>query len=226
MNSTMNFSLLTIMGKVKPSSIEDTCTLHNQTAGHPEGVAGAKYLGDMSHMTYMPLDAATNFKGDLLFLDVWNNLEGLNQFFSDPQVQGGAAMMFETRDAVVWKKLDGFLHCNFPAPTGNHNRIVGIVRGKVKSIEEAEAIHNTAIANTIKAGRANGILSHEFYVRIANPGSPESLEVLGLDIWMNAEGMMKHYMSSEFQNSGLYKMFTEKPVSSTWVHPKGEWVEW
>ncbi|MEO5581728.1 MAG: hypothetical protein ABIR66_03485, partial [Saprospiraceae bacterium] len=181
---------------------------------------------DMSHMTYMPLDAATNFNGDLLFLDIWNNLEGLNQFFSDPQVQGGAAMMFETRDAVVWKKLDGFLHCNFPAPTGQHNRIVGIVRGKVKSIEDAEAIHNTAISNTIKAGRANGILSHEFYVRIADPGSLESLEVLGLDFWMNADGMMKHYMSPDFQNSSLYKMFTEKPVSSNWVHPKGEWVEW
>ena len=83
MGQKMTFNLLTVLGKVKPTSVEATRELHNQTAGHPEGVAAAKSMGDMSHMTYMPLDAATNFKGDLLFLDIWNNLEGMQQFFGD-----------------------------------------------------------------------------------------------------------------------------------------------
>ncbi len=222
----MTFNLLTVMGKVKPTSIEATCELHNQTAGNPGGVAAAKSLGDMSHMTFMPLDAATNFKNDLLFMDIWNSMDGLNQFFSDPQVKGGADMMFASREAVVWTKLDGFLNFHFPSPTGKNDRIIGLVRGTVKSIEEAEAIHNAAIEGQVKTSRAAGILSHDFYVRMAAPGSPEALEILGVDVWMNAESMMKHYMSAEFQSSGLYKMYASKPSSSTWVHPKGEWVEW
>lgn len=226
MGQKMTFNLLTVLGKVKPASIEATRELHNQTAGHPDGVAAAKSLGDMSHMTYMPLDASTNFKSDLLFLDIWNNLEGMQQFFSDKQVMGGADMMFASREAVVWSKLESFLNFNFPAPAGKNERIVGLVRGPIKSIEEAADIHNKAIGDHVKSARANGLMSHEFYIRIAAPGTSEASEVLGVDVWMNAEGMMKHYMSPEFQNSGLYKIFSGKPASSTWVHPKGEWVEW
>lgn len=226
MQAIMQFNLLTVQGKVNPTTVEETRLLHNQTAGNPEGVATAKYLGDMSHMTYMPLDAATNFNGDLLFLDIWNSVEGLQQFFSDHQVQAGGTMMFKSRDAVVCSALDSFLHFQFPAPTGHHDRIVGIVRGMVKSLDEAAVIHNKAIAGTVKQARAHGILSHQFYVRLADPGSPEALEVLGLDTWMDSSSMMKHYMSPEFQGTGLYSMFAGKPVSSTWVHPEGEWVEW
>ncbi len=226
MSQQMIFNLLTVMGKVKPCSVADTCTLHNQTAGDPGGVAAAKSLGDMSHMTFMPLTAATNFTGDLLFMDIWNNVEGLNQFFSDPQVQGGADIMFASRDAVLWGRLDNFLHFQFPAPTGHNTRIIGLVRGFVKSLDEAEGIHNDAISKMVNRSRTAGIISHEFYVRMAAPGSPEALEVLGVDVWMNADSMMKHYMSPEFQQSGLYKIFASKPASSTWVHPDGGWVEW
>ncbi len=226
MNQEITFNLLTVTGKVIPPTIESTCKLHNETAGNPNGVATAKSLGDISHMTYMPLDAATDFKGDLLFMDIWDSVEGLNRFFSDDQVQAGAKMMFTSREAIVWTKLKGFLNFQFPSPSGKNTRIVGLVQGTVKSIEEAEAIHNTAIGGQVKAARAAGIVSHEFHVRMAAPGSPEALEVLGVDVWMDSESMMKHYMSSEFQNSGLYKMFSAKPSSSTWIHPRGEWVEW
>lgn len=89
MSKKMTFSLLTVMGKVKPTSVDATRQMHNQTAGNPGGVAAAKSLGDMSHMTFMPLDAETNFKGDLLFMDIWNDVDGLQKFFSDPQVKVG-----------------------------------------------------------------------------------------------------------------------------------------
>lgn len=222
----MTFNLLTVIGKVKTSSISATRELHNQTAGNPGGLAAAKSLGDMSHMIYMPLGAATSFKDDLLFLDVWNNLEGLQQFFSDPQVQAGGEMMFASREAIVWRKLENFLNFNLPTPSGKNDRIVGLLRGTIKSIEDAAAIHNTAMESQVKSARAAGLVSHEFYSRMAAPDSPESLEVLGVDVWMNEKTMMQHYMSSEFQNSGLYKMFSVKPASSLWVHPGGEWVEW
>jgi hypothetical protein len=226
MTDKMTFNLLTVTGKVKTPNVESTRQMHNQTAGNPDGVAAAKSLGDMSHMTYMPLDAETNFKSDLMFLDIWNSVEGLQKFFSDKQVIAGGDMMFSSKEAVVWSKLESFLNFQFPAPTGKNDRVVGIVRGKVKSIAEAETAHNAALQKSVGAARANGLMSHDFYNRLAAPGSPEALEVLGVDIWMGAEGMMKFYTGPDFQNSGVYQMFAGKPASSTWIHPKGEWVEW
>ena len=226
MKTQNTFNLLTVMGKVKPTSVAATCELHNQTAGHPDGVVAAKALGDISHMVYMPIDAAKNFSGDLLFLDIWDSVEGMQQFFSDAQVQAGAGMMFNEREAVVWNKLTTFFNFQFPAPFGKNDRFVAIVRGTVKSFEEAEKVHNGMIEKHVKTARANGILSHEFYARMAALGSPEALEVIGIDIWMDADGMMKHYTSPEFQQGGLYEMFSGKPQTSVWVHPQGTWVEW
>lgn len=222
----MTFNLLTVMGKVKTDSVQATCQLHNQTAGNPDGVIAAKSLGDMSHLAFMPLDTTTSFSGDLLFLDIWNNLEGLNQFFSDDQVKAGGEMMFASRTAIVWAKLENFTNFHFPSPFGKNDRIVGLIQGKVKSISEAEGIHNQAMASQVKAARAHGLISHEFHVRKAAPGSEESMEVLGIDVWMDADDMMKYYKSSEFQNSGLYQIFATKPVSSLWINPQGDWIEW
>ena len=153
----MTFSLLTIMGKVKPTSVDTAREMHNQTAGNPGGVAAAKSLGDMSHMAFMPLDAATNFKGDILFMDIWNDVDGLRKFFSDPQVKAGGDMMFVSKEAVVWNKIESFLNFQFTAPSGNNDKIVGIIRGSVKSIAEAEAIHNPAIALNVQNPAARGL---------------------------------------------------------------------
>ena len=48
-------------------------------------------------MVYIPTgpDGATS--GDFLILDQWNNLEGLNQFFADHNVQEGGNLIFSQR---------------------------------------------------------------------------------------------------------------------------------
>src|SRR5258708_18258842 len=87
--------LLTIRGTLAPPSLEAARQVHNQTAGAPEGVAAAKSLGDLSHMVYVP---ANQGYGELFIMDLWTSPSGLNQFFSDPQLQQGAAMIFTQRD--------------------------------------------------------------------------------------------------------------------------------
>jgi hypothetical protein len=46
-----------------------------------------------------------------------------------------------------------------------------------------------------------------------------------MDVWMNAAGMNKYYQDQEFVNS-FHDLFVSQPVTSTWVHPPGDWVEW
>ena len=220
----MSFYLLSIRGKLKPATLEAARALHNSTAGAPANVAAARSLGDVSHMVYVPADH-NGAAGEFLILDVWNSLDGLNQFFANRQVQEQAGQIFTERDPVVWMPAKTFLSYHLPAPHGRNDRLVGVVRGSVHSHEQAQAIHNEFAASSVNKARIAGNLSHDAYFRMAAPGSPEGLEFFAVDAWMDADGMNKHYgdpaMGSAFQN-----LFAGAPSGTTWRHPAGEWVEW
>src|SRR5713226_3287714 len=127
--------LLTIRGKLKPATVEASRNIHNATAGNPAGVAAARSLGDLSHMVYVPTGPNGGAASELLILDVWNNLEGLNQFFSNHDVQEGGNMIFVERDPVVWMPAQGAFTYHLAAPKGKTERFVGVVRGLVHSHE-------------------------------------------------------------------------------------------
>ncbi len=229
MNDPLTLYLLTIRGTLSPDTLEAARKVHNQTAGNPDGVAAAKSLGDVSHMVYVPMEHDGHEKpkgaGEFLIMDLWYSMEGLNTFFADKQVQQGGAMIFSERDPVVWAPADGFTSFHIPAPFGNNDRIIAIVRGTVKSKEEAKKLHDTAMTKTISKARKLGMLSHEAYFRMAAPGSPQALEFLGVDVWMSGEGMGDFYGDEDFL-AGFNHLFTAEAADSVWIHPKGDWVEW
>src|SRR5215510_3848116 len=148
--------LLSIRGTLAPKELDGARTIHNQTAGAPQNVAAARSLGDLSHMVYVPADPSGQEANEFLILDIWNNMEGLNQFFANPTVQEQAGQIFSQRDPVVWTPADGFYTYHFPAPTGKNNRFVGIVRGMVKSRSEAQALHNALATKMVNKARMKG----------------------------------------------------------------------
>jgi len=229
MNDQLTLYLLTIRGTLAPDTLEAARKVHNQTAGNPDGVAAAKSLGDVSHMVYVPMPheghAKTKGAGEFLIMDLWYNMEGLNTFFADKNVQEGGAMIFSERDPVVWAPAEGFTSFHIPAPFGENDRIVAVVRGTVKSVAEAKKLHNTAMTKTISKARKSGMLSHEAYFRMAAPNSPEALEYFAVDVWMSGEGMGDYYGDEEFLES-FNHFFTAEATDSVWVHPKGDWIEW
>jgi hypothetical protein len=229
MNDQLTLYLLTIRGTLSPDTLEAARKVHNQTAGDPAGVAAAKSLGDVSHMVFVPMQhnghAKTEGAGEFLIMDLWYSVEGLNTFFADKQVQQGGAAIFSERDPVVWAPAEGFTSFHIPAPSGSNDRIIAIVRGTVNSKEEAKTLHDTAMTKTISKARKLGILSHDAYFRMAAPGSPEALEFLGVDVWMNGEGLGDFYGDEDFL-AGFNHIFTGEAADSVWVHPKGDWVEW
>ena len=81
---------LTVQGVPIPDSVEQARTLHNETAGADASVAAARSLGDLSHNVYTPVGTG-GF--ELLFLDTWNSMEGLGQFFANPQVIESAGQL-------------------------------------------------------------------------------------------------------------------------------------
>jgi len=227
--SDLNVFLLSIRGTLAPDTLEAARKVHNQTAGNPAGIAAAQSLGDVSHMVHIPMQhnghAKNEGAGEFLILDLWTSIEGLNTFFSDKQVQEGGSMIFSERDPVVWSAAPGFTSYHIPAPFGLNDRIVTTVRGTLKSVEEARTLHNASIAKTIGKARKAGNLSHEAYLRMAAPNTPEALEFFGVDVWLRADDMMAFYEDPEFLE-GFNHMFTDEANTGVWVHPKGDWTEW
>ena len=77
----------------------------------------------------------------------------------------------------------------------------------------------------INQARKAGNLSHEAYFRMAAPGSPEALEFFAVDTWMDAGRMKAYYDQPGFMQT-LDGLFSAPSDFSTWLHPKGDWVEW
>jgi hypothetical protein len=217
--------LLSIFGKLKPRTLDAARAIHNETAGAAPNVAAARSLGDLSHMVYVPIDHPGPEAGDFLIMDLWNSLEGLNQFFADAHVQAGGDQIFSQREPAVWQPAEGFVSYHLPAPHDKPDRFVGVVRGRVRSHDEARAVHNALAGGAVNQARAAGNLSHEAYFRVAPPGAPEGLEFFAVDVWMDGKGMQMYYDDEEFAK-GLMQMFTAEPAATIWVHPAGSWVEW
>ena len=223
MNAGPAVYLLSIPGKLAPTSVEAARLIHNDTAGAPASVAAARSLGDLSHMVYVSANGGG--PGDFLILDLWNNLDGLNQFFANHQVQEQAGLIFSQRDPRVWEPAEGFAGYHFPVPYGKNDRFVGFVHGSVRSRAEAQAIHNSLVEAAINQSRLHGSVSHEAYFLLTPPGVPESLEFCAVDVWMDAAGMAGLYQDPEFLR-GAQAMFAGAPSMSAWTHPAGSWVEW
>lgn len=219
------FYLLTIRGTLAPETLADAQALHNATAGAPESVSAARALGDLSHMVYLPMQAPESGAGEVLFIDQWNSIEGLNQFFANPTVQEQGGQLFSEREAVVWVPAEGFYDYHLSAPYTSSDRIVVMVRGTVKPRDEAMAVHNQIVAGGINAAKLAGDISHEAYFMLTPPDAPESLEFLAVDVWTSAEGMNAYYSNPDFQ-SGVLELFTAPPSISIWSPTTGDWVEW
>ena len=100
-----------------------------------------------------------------------------------------------------------------------------MIRGTVASREQARTTMNTIASQGLQKARKLGNLSHEAYFGLTPPGAPESLELLGVDVWTNLEGMNEYYSDPDFTHAfdGFY---TSEPSTLVLKHPAGEWVEW
>jgi quinol monooxygenase YgiN len=176
-------------------------------------------------MVYVPMMSNGSQPGEFLILDLWNNMDGLNQFFANPQVQEEGSRIFSQRDPVVWMPADGFLSYHIPAPFGRNDRVVATVRGPLSGIDQGRAIHNKIVASFANKARLRGHLSHDAYLRLTPPGTTPSLEFFAIDVWMDAAGMGEHYQDPEI-TTAFQDLFAGPPAADIWTHPAGEWVEW
>ena len=211
--------LLTVRGKAKAATTEEARTTHNSTAGNPAGVAAARSLGDLSHQVFTGY--GDGYTGEVLFIDFWNSLSGLGQFFSDPQVLAGADLLFDSRDAPVWAATSGFGGFHLTVPAGKAITAVGLIRVSVSSMDKAADAFTAYTAATINASRRHGIVSHSVWSRVPSPGEEPAPEVLGVDLWMDPAEMSGYYdLGRGFDALG--PVFAGEPDTSVWQSAPGD----
>jgi hypothetical protein len=218
--------LLTVRGRVKPASLEEARTLHNQTAGSPQGMAAARELSDLSHTVYGPARGAgplsTAAPGELLFIDHWADINGLQSFFGNAHVQEQGGRLFTSRDPSVWMAARGSFSFHVPATAAAPARFVGLLRARVSDVEKAIADFARVVPKNLRNARRRGQLSHELYVRMGAPSEP--VEILGLDQWTTLEGLLEHY-GDRTGMEGIGAAFAGPPDPSVWEQMTGfnEW---
>ncbi|MES2169940.1 MAG: hypothetical protein V4479_04370, partial [Actinomycetota bacterium] len=173
--------LLTVLGTPKGVAPDKSADLHNMTAGSAAGVAAAKALGDLSHNVYIPALAETR----LLFLDTWNSVQGLGQFFADKGTQEGAGALWADYQPALWMPAEGFGSYSLPAPSGRSAGAVGLMRAPVSSYAAAAAAFHADSVAKINASRQHGMVGHSLWVPVPmGPGQTPATEVLGVDYWI------------------------------------------
>lgn len=215
--------LLTVRGTTATPTLDEARATHNATAGAPQSAAGARSLGDLSHNVFAPI--SPELSGQLLFIDFWNSLSGLGNFFANPHVQEAASQLFTTRDGTVWSRLEGYGAFHLPVASGRSIGAVGLIQVTVTSLEAAAPAFTAYAAATINTARSYGIVSHSTWARVPNPGEPATSDIIGLDMWMDADRMNEYYdRSLGFEHFG--PVFAGAPDTSVWRSAPGEWVEW
>jgi hypothetical protein len=220
--------VLTVRGTLAPATLEGTRALHNQTAGSEQGIAAARSLGDLSHKVYAPSTRSKQSSarpGELLFVDVWVDAEGIMKFFSNPQVQEQGGKLFSARTPTVWMQASGSFSYHLPAAMGRDERYLGMVRGAIKSPEQALPIFNAVDEKAQRDARRRGLLSHQILIKMNAPGDTSPLELLGLDLWSDFAGMTEHY-GDPTHMAALGGAFSGRPDASVWEQAPGHWSEW
>lgn len=223
MSTNESLVFLTVRGTLAPKTLESACTVHNETAGSPDGISAARALGDLSHKVFAPVNGLGAQEGELLFLDWWKSAEGIGTFFSDPRVHGMASKLFTQREGVMWMPARGAFGFDMAAPMSRADRYLGVVRGSVQTPEQAVDVFRRVLEPKLSQARRRGQMSHQLFVKIPLPGEPVKPEVLGVDLWCDAAGMKEHYGDI----AGYEKAFREAPQASVWQQATGGvWSEW
>ena len=213
--------VVTTRGPMTTPTHEAGRPTHNAAAGAPQSIEAARSLSDLSHNVYVPLnDPKSN---ELLFVDVWYDPKGLTAFFSNPHVEEGGKAIFAKYERTIWRPAPDIFSYSLPAPYGRKDLFLGLFRGTVRSRELGVKLFNEARFNGLQAARRMGSTSHAVYFREPVAGGDTTLEVLGIDVWADLDGMQTYYQKHDSELQGV---FTGKPEATLWKRPAGEWVEW
>ena len=119
----------------------------------------------------------------------------------------------------------GFGGYTLPAPSGVSVGALGTLRVGVTSFEAAAAAFHADSSSKINAARQHGMIGHTLWVPVPmGPGQPTAVEVLGVDTWIDVDGMNAWYETASYDH--VAPVFTGAPETGAWTTAgpaRGEW---
>jgi hypothetical protein len=185
---------------------------------------------------------STASPGELLFIDYWADLGGMETFFSNPFAQEAGDRLYSSREESEWMPARDAFTFHVPAMAGTPARFVGMLRVSVHAASGATARLAKLVSTNLRASRRLGQLSHSLFVRqasvvAARPASNtrrsggedqvgpwEQVEILAVDFWSTLEGLKEHY-SDPTATSGLDGVLAGPLALSVWEQVSG-FSEW
>jgi hypothetical protein len=210
-------------------------TLKNDVATskmlHDQLVSGAKVqammLGDLYHDTFLnllpPPDGGNPPPStDLLWIDQWNDLNGLMQFSTDPNVMAGLAMIFSapptitvTSEPMSWTEWGNIN----PLPQLTPLYLFSI-RGTLKgpTTDDSRMYHNTLASGFEAQAMQAGDKCHHVWLELA-----DMTQFQAVDLWDNLAGPQMVYGDPQFQTA-FGMLFTGPPNVEPYYHT--DWAHW
>ena len=185
-------------------------------------------LGDLSHKVYVAAVGGEKMSDakseELFFMDVWNDVEGIQNFFSNPMVVEQGGKLFTSKQPDVYMPARGAFSLHLSAPMNRSERDIGIFQGKVKSPEDAIAVFGETMMSGLTEARKAGWVSHEEYIKLGPLSADGSADFLAYDVWHDLKGMLASYANPSMEKLG--KVFVGRPSGSIWKQAPGVWNEW
>ncbi len=217
----MNSPALHIFCGALRTSVDESRPIHNVFAdgGPASAMEIARSLGDLSHNVYTSVSEKK--PREVLLLDFWADPEGMQRFFSDGRVREAGGRLCSSYDETSWTPVRDAFAFRLPPKAGHSARFVAMARAPVKSVEDAVAEFNRLVSMNAATGRSRGQVSHDLYVRIGAPGTPE---IIGVDFWSTLERLREHYRDEPAWH-GFGASFAGPRHDSVWEQAAG-FVEW
>jgi hypothetical protein len=248
METVMQPLTLHLTRGVLASTIDETRGMHNAFVdeGSRPGREIASSLGDLSHNVYTPargVDSALRAQpGELLFVDYWAAVSGMEMFFANPVALTAADTLFSSREESEWAVAPNGFGFSVPARYGAPPGFVAITRAAIRSTDEAVPAIGKLISAGLPAARRRGQVSHGLFIRdagIANrrpaantrrahgntlAQSHAQAEVLTLDWWSTVDGLAEHYRDATLMG-GLPDALVGPAETAVWQQ-EGGFSEW
>jgi hypothetical protein len=159
--------------------------------------------GDEKHLALLGLADPQNFLG----MDVWNSLEGLNAFLTNPAVQTAFGGLFDAAPTVTVKVApSGFLTWGALSPKPGSYLVS--VRGTFKGAtwNANEAAHNQVAGGGQAAANSLGDYAH-----LAFLSQTDATAFQAVDLWDNLNGM-NTFLTDPAVGAAFGSLFTGAPT--------------
>ncbi len=187
------------------------------------GEAAAKMLGDFSHDALLGTTLLGTPENKFLGLDRWDNVEGMQAFYSDPDFGAAFGMLFDEEGPQVENFVEmPEWHTWGDMTSGDEfgDYWFVIARGTLADDPEViKPVHDMVAAGGEEMVKAAGDVAHVVFLGLEDPK-----EFLAIDIWNNSAAIEAVYSDPDF--AAAFGMLFAPDTSSIEIYGSSDWHQW